>query len=936
VVRLRARYLQAGRAPPTQPRAEYLFSYYAGSPLVHIRATVTQDRPQTWHELHLWEFNTPDASFSRWLTGRPVAGDVLKADQAGHSGGSWGALTDGPDTLAVVGSPAIIHDGRGGYGTYVHGPWVGWGSTEERLEVSLFVGQTAPDQAATALDRAADEATAGQQAVITVLPLEAARQTLDEALRALPGAAASRWRWLASLAGRFGRQTAALPKAVAVTRQLGELAARRAPVSQAEEALGQATGGALSLVSNAAVGWAFARETEGLRAVSCHDFGTGSELLATSPVPLWEAELQRPDRTTLTATAAQGTASFRSVADGQAELTWTLPPEQSGATVRAALHLDGPDGAWTLALSGLADGWAVRTVTFPQVAVGPLSPAADDDRLVIPQGSGVLYKAPLRSNVTFAGHYPDGWSTYQMMAYYGPAAGVYFACHDPLAATKQIVTHRTNDAAAQVLAFRYWAPNLGVPGNGFGTGAPAVVRPFQGDWFDATQIYRAWAEAEAQWWPRDTAWGRPDTPAWMKEVCVWACTNGSAQDCVAKVKEFAAAMGAPTAYHWYSWHEIPFDVKSPHYFPTKPGMKEGVAELQAAGVRVMPYINGRLWDTQLEDFQQSAIAAATKGEDGKPFIEEYGSGAKLAPMCPTQKLWQEKVREIVLRLTDEIGVDGVYIDQIGAAAPRLCMDTSHGHPLGGGHWWTRDGYWPLLADLQASLAPGKMITTECNAEPYARWFDGYLTWHWQSNGQVPAFSAIYAGRIQLFSRAYNGSAQPDAPERLAHWMRIGQQLVFGEQLGWIEPAWVLKQPDTLDFLSRAARTRYALLDFLADGRMARPPAVEDGVPEVTADWAWSGKWMVTTSALQRGAWWAEDGRLLLLFANVSGETVKADVTFAPQVYGWQAAAEYRLTPVTLAGKGQPEDHAGTYRLPLRLGPREIAAFELRQERRTQP
>jgi len=305
-------------------------------------------------------------------------------------------------------------------------------------------------------------------------------------------------------------------------------------------------------------------------------------------------------------------------------------------------------------------------------------------------------------------------------------------------------------------------------------------------------------------------------------------------------------------------------------------------------------------------------------------------------MCPTQKLWQDEVGEIVLRLTGEVGVDGVYIDQIGAAAPRLCMDASHGHPLGGGSWWTKDGYWPLLAGLRARLAPGKMITTECNAEPYVRWFDGYLTWHWQFDGQVPAFPAIYGGRIGLFSRAYNGSPAPDAPGRLAHWMRIGEQLVFGEQLGWIEPAWVLKQPDTLDFLGRAARTRHALLDFLARGRMARPPAVNGNVPQVTADWAWSGTWMVTASALQRGAWWAEDGRLLLLFVNVSGDPVEAEAIFRPGDHGWPEAAGYRACTVSPAGRGTPENRAGTWRMPLRLGPREIAAYEIRRDGNGRP
>ncbi len=929
-VRVRARYLQGERVPPGSPRAEYVFHYYAGSPVVHVEAAMTQDTPQSWHELHLWEFNTPDESFTRWLTGRPAAEGPLQANQETRQGSAWGALADGSNVLAVVGGAALIYDGRGVYGTYVHGPWVSWNSERERLRVSLFVGQASPEEAPSVLERAAQEAAANREASVTVPALEDAVRDLEGVLRALPGRDAARWRWLASLAGRLAAGSTALPRAVVLTRQLAALARQGAPPTQAETALAEAAGTALCTVSNDAAGWAFSREGASLRPVSCFDFASGTELLSRSPVPLWEIVLRSPEGTAVTLTSAEGGLRASAPAAGQAELLWQLPPERGGAAVRASLRLDGPAGAWTLAVTGLARGWAVRTVAFPQLAVGPIGSSADDDCLLIPRGSGELHAAPLRSNTAYTGHYPDGWCTYQMMAYYDPAAGVYFACHDPLAATKQIVTRRTDDGAGQMLAFRYWAPDMDTAGNGFAMDAPVVVRPFQGDWFDAAQLYRAWAETEAHWWPRDAAWGRPDTPRWMKEVCVWALSSGSAQECVGKVKAFAAAMGVPTGYHWYSWHEIPFDVKYPHYFPARPGMKEGVAELQAAGVRVMPYINGRLWDTQLEDFQQSAIAAATKGEDGKPFIEEYGSGAKLAPMCPTQKLWRDTVQGIVLRLTTEIGVDGVYIDQIAAAAPRLCMDRSHGHPLGGGTWWTRDGYWPLLSELRGRLAPGKMITTECNAEPYLRWFDGYLTWHWQFDGQVPVFPAIYGGRIQLFSRAYNGSQSPDAPGRLAHWMRIGQQLVFGEQLGWIEPAWVLNQPDTLDFLARAARTRYALLDFLAFGRMARPPAVEGSIPDVTADWAWSGKWMVTTSALQRGAWRAEDGRLLLLFANVSGDAVQAQVAFRPEDYGWPADAALLLKARPLAGEVPAETRSGAFTMALALGPRDIAAYELQR------
>lgn len=920
-VQVTARYLRDGQAPESRPQAVYRFTYYAGSPLVRISAHITQDTAFGWPELHLWEFNFPDESFTRWIAGEPERSGELVADKASLTGGRWTGLADGDSLLAIVGQSGRIYDGRGEYGTYLHGPWVSWHSQEERLQVTLWAGSVAPGDAALTLRAAADAAEAVQTATLTIQPLEDQLAAMDEAIGGLPRSAQAHWRWLAGLSRRAG--TGGLSDSIATARRLTDLAARQAPFADADRLVRQATGDRLTVLTNDAVGWAFGQFERTLRPVSCFDFATQRELLSTSDTPLWEMTLQRPDKTITTVSAAVGGSAQVRVQGVRAELSYRLPAELSGANVRVQVALDGPASSWNLSVTEMARGWSVRDVTFPQVALGPLGDQPEDDYLLFPQGSGVLKRAPLLQSAEYAGMYPDGWCSFQLMAYYDRQGGLYVACHDPLGSTKRIITRPSTDRQGQVLTYQWYAPDMGVPDNGFTTSAPTVLRAYEGDWFDATQLYRAWVEQEAQWWPRESQWDRPDTPQWMREVCVWACTGGAADECVQKVKDFAAFMGAPTAFHWYSWHEIPFDVKYPHYFPTKPGMVEGVKELQDAGVRVMPYINGRLWDTQLEDFQETGIAAATKDENGKPYIEEYGSGAKLAPMCPTQKLWQDTVNSIVVRLTTEVGVDGVYIDQIGAAAPRLCMDSSHGHPLGGGHWWTRDGYWPMLTDLQARLPEGKMITTECNAEPYVRWFDGYLTWHWQNQDMVPAFSAIYAGRIQLFSRAYGGGDQQ------AHWMKIGQQLVFGEQLGWLDPANILPHEDTADFMRRAAQLRHRLLDFLAWGRMARPPRVDGSIPELTADWAWYGQWMVTDSALQKGAWWARDGRLLLLFANTSDQPVSAELVFEPRTYGWPSDARMTVSEWTSDGEGQAATETGRFRRSLNLPARGLLALVLR-------
>ena len=360
-----------------------------------------------------------------------------------------------------------------------------------------------------------------------------------------------------------------------------------------------------------------------------------------------------------------------------------------------------------------------------------------------------------------------------------------------------------------VLAFDHPSPDMGVPGNRFVLSGEAVWRLLRGDWFDAAIAYRDWVRKEAKWYPQLSSDGRSDTPLSMRELPAWAQTGGYSRECVTPVKKFREYLRVPIGFHWYSWHEIPFDNDYPHYFPTHPGFAGGVRELQGSGVYVMPYINGRLWDTRdkgMQDFEFTKIArpAVSKNAAGEPFIETYGSKesdgspVRLGVMCPSTALWQKTIHDIVLRLMNECGVKGVYIDQVAAAAPTLCCDKTHGHPLGGGHWWT-EGYWKLLASIRRDMPKDRMLTTECNGEPYIRWFDGYLTWHWQYDGQVPAFPAVYGGTIQMFGRNYAGGATKD----LALRMRAGQQLVFGEQIGWLGPAMAMEANNAPFFKSVA-------------------------------------------------------------------------------------------------------------------------------------
>ncbi len=678
----------------------------------------------------------------------------------------------------------------------------------------------------------------------------------------------------------------------------------------------------------------------GMRVAGLLDTGTGQELSAAVPLPLFSMVLrdaQSKEQLTLTADSGWKHAQAAySETRNRHTLTFRNPTDDRFAGIGVELTLDVHASAgaliWNLKITNENPQWALWRVVFPQVAMRDLGETA---RVFAQVTSGVELSGLWARADKRGGAYPGGWTAMQYMAAYNAirGTGLYVGMHDPSGCTKDLFAQGLPDKQAVALTFDHPVPNMGKPGVGFELPGVARWQLLRGDWFDAAMIYREWVVKEAKWWPALGPNGREDTPQWMRELPAWVMAGGPASDCVPKVKAFAQAIGLPSGFHWYNWHQIPFDNDYPHYFPVKDGFNEGVMKLKAAGVYPMPYINGRLWDTRDKDaedweFTKTAMPAATRDEDGKPCTESYGSKetdgkeVTLAVMCPTTALWQNRVRNIVLRLFNEYGVSGVYIDQIAAAAPRLCFDASHGHELGGGSWWT-EGYWKMLDAIRAAKPADRMLTTECNAEPYIKWLDGYLTWHWQNQDMVPAFSAVYGGSIQMFGRAYRGGSTQD----LANRMKAGQQLVYGEQIGWFGPE-IMERADSAPFLRDCIRLRHLLSEYFYRGRMARPPRFAEPVPTVTADWQWSGEWLVTTSAVLTGAWQIpQDNKTILLCANVSDSPLASRLSVNPKDYGL-AGRSITATTIHPDGTRTPLEIKAIDQARIEVPARSILAWEV--------
>jgi len=481
--------------------------------------------------------------------------------------------------------------------------------------------------------------------------------------------------------------------------------------------------------------------------------------------------------------------------------------------------------------------------------------------------------------------------------------GLYLGIHDREGSRKELVCmakpENAQDPWPDTVSFwgEIQAENMGLPNNELVVGGKAVLQVVRNDWYDGAMIYRDWVRREAKWYPRDRMGenGRTDTPLWFKEHCLWAMYRVDPAEMIPAMQKMRDAFGVPVAVHWYYWHTNPYDNDYPHFFPRE-GFGESVAEMQASNdIFIMPYTNGLLWDSRdcgLEDwlFTKEGLAGAVKTRTGQVLLHSYGSkesdgsDVKLAHSCPSTDVWQRKVRENTLRLTNEYGVQAVYIDQVGAAVPELCFDPSHGHPLGGGHWWG-DGYRKMLETIRNDLRrevddhpfceaveqrlgdnpnalADRVLTTECTGETSLDLVDGFLTWHHQLENQVPAFAAVYGGSVQMIGRDYRAGktyAERTEPrmtvtnEPLACRMKSAEALCFGEQIGWFVPT-IIDEADKFPFQRKVVRLRHQLRHYFYQGEMCRPPELPVDLPTVTADWNYYDSPLITAPAIRTGCW----------------------------------------------------------------------------------
>eukprot|EP01061_Rhynchopus_euleeides_P041274 TRINITY_DN7162_c0_g1_i2.p1 TRINITY_DN7162_c0_g1~~TRINITY_DN7162_c0_g1_i2.p1 ORF type:complete len:906 (+),score=269.64 TRINITY_DN7162_c0_g1_i2:50-2719(+) len=496
----------------------------------------------------------------------------------------------------------------------------------------------------------------------------------------------------------------------------------------------------------------------------------------------------------------------------------------------------------------------------------------------------------------FGPEYPS--ATYQYMASYDsavPFSGFYMGTHDSAGNTKgfNFNVQQSYPATGQAIVTSV-VPDSGLPLNNVAGNFVVTLSVFDGDWWDSAQIYRAWALPNAEWTKLGPVSGRQDIPSWLNNVPVWVNSHWQGNDIfntsggdpqVVQQRVLAvqdrfgvkSKFGADLGLHWYEWDTLGyeegsnyskcgsevtcgFDTHYPEYFPTRQGFQGALKTMQGAGVRVAPYINGRIFDIDTKKWgndQATKFAAKNlqyprlnpKSSDLSNYYESYGSEARFNVMCPHTDYWQDTISDVTQELVNTYGVDGVYLDQIASAGPRPCWDASHNHTLGGGSHWV-SGYREMMLKARQKQKGTPIYLTESNAEPFMDVMTVYLTLVGYATAPfvgersiANVFNAIYGGYYYGMGAEFYTTDFVPNPDVFSS--KIAKQLLYGGLMGWFSlggrnnqnpPMGIYDQlmdsqyDPEVSYLQKLTEARLKVSDFFVNGRTGRDLVLNTGAP----------------------------------------------------------------------------------------------------------
>lgn len=623
-------------------------------------------------------------------------------------------------------------------------------------------------------------------------------------------------------------------------------------------------------------------------------------------------------------------ASVEKLPDGtqRAVLEWNNMrwwKENNAVSVRVIIDLPPNCGVatWRIFVQNNSDYWGLWDVAFPNFNGFPSPGEYDIARPAFATGGLLLKKC--KENV--GERYPSGGWPMQFMSFNRSTNAVYLATMDPDGRTKDFLA----DASKGVLAVAHYPENMGIAGSDWPDYYPVAFGVYQGDWLQAALRYREWATLQKWAKPLSERYDIPpimkNLGLWVRDFWIWDSTKGSPHQMNIPLIRAQQSMGVPMGIHWYFWHQSPFDNLYPYFLPPKYGFGERVKELVDTGFLVMPYINGRSADMNISNWKEFSPYAIYDEAGGFIMFTTSLSG-RLVEMCPSQEFWNSKIVGITDSLVNDYGCNGIYVDQVSAMRSELCFNPHHGHPLGGGRWWT-DGNRELMRKIQYVVHCDRhdaVITSEGADEVFLDLVDGNLMWSGPTDREIPLINVVYSGYTIFFGSPCD---YEKCSNKLFNFAQ-GQAFIYGRQNGWMDLGlFKPKFAEKAAYLRHCGQYRVVTKKFLLYGRLLGPVYPVNNVPTFTdrGFGRWGEKHSGTVPCAKATLWKSEDGHLGIFMANFVKEKVPFSVSIDPKAYGLKAG-KYELTEITPQREIPIRTVSGEVKLNETLEPNALKVIEI--------
>lgn len=457
--------------------------------------------------------------------------------------------------------------------------------------------------------------------------------------------------------------------------------------------------------------------------------------------------------------------------------TWTfvweglgIDDEKDVLDVTATVRLLGKNAvSWELSVVNRSTKWALFETMYPHLneVVGE----GEADFLVPAQGLGARLYKNHRSEDYLPGsdiNYP-GW--FQLsMAFMKQGKGLFVAPFDSKCRIKRLRIEKNHD-----ICYPTVVENAGLVGKAAeGPRYRVVTAAFAGDWVAAAKLYRKWALRQ-KWARKGPLWTRADAPKKLCGIHTWAVVETDAAYVSRRIRNLQALYpDAHMGAEWTKWGFCPFDTHYPDLLPTRPGVKETMEEGTKIGFPLMPYFNGRLWDTTIPSWSEGKTYCCLGETGGADYLTEKYGDVVFGVMCPACPGWQKFFSQYLLRVFDEMKFGAVYLDQITCSRPRPCFNPEHGHPVGGGTWWA-DGERAVLKPVHAAFAAKNVpITSEGAGEYLMDVVDGYELASCPMSVDVPFYTCVYGGYANYFATEIHRDADFEL-----YWTIIARATAWG-------------------------------------------------------------------------------------------------------------------------------------------------------------